>query len=725
MVETLQRAIAHHQAGQLDQAEQLYHQLLAANAGHADALHLLGVVRHQRGDHRQAAELLGRAIELNPRAAAYHSNLAEVYRAQGELQRAAEQCRVALQLEPDNVEARNNLGLVLHQLGQSDEAQALFESALQARPLWATPYVNLGNLLRDAGKPYEATAIYREGIRLCGEAPLLRTTLGALLLELGQVDEALVHCQEAVRLRPDQAEAHVNLGNVLLVLGQLGDARAHLQKAMQLEPRLALPYSQLGLILQSEGRLAEAVVFFGEAIRREPNNPKFHTQQAHLLYELDRQEEAKERYREIVAHRPDCVEAHNSLGYILQDQGQFKEAEAHYRAALQAKPDAADVHLNLGMLLAEAGDVEQATVSWKESLRHEPNHPEALSAMALTLRERLPPELVGACERVVAHPRVPGKRKAVLQYGLAQVMDARGQSARAAELARQANAFFKEEAQRLGQQYDPAEHRSYVDRIIRAYSPAHFARVHGWGINSDLPIFVLGLPRSGTSLIEQILASHPQVFGAGELNTMRDLYRDIPTVVGKQAPGIDCIGDLTQPQVRALAERYLSELRRLNDRARFIVDKMPDNYLMIGLIATLLPAARIIHVRRDERDVGLSCWMTLFKHIRWACDLEHIGHRIREYQRLMAHWRTVLPGRLLEIDYEDVVNDLEPAARRLLAWCDLPWDDSCLAFHRTKRTVRTASMTQVREPLYRRSLKRWERYRPYLGPMLRILEAKS
>jgi hypothetical protein len=309
----------------------------------------------------------------------------------------------------------------------------------------------------------------------------------------------------------------------------------------------------------------------------------------------------------------------------------------------------------------------------------------------------------------------------VLQYGLAQVFDARGQYGRAADLARLANEHYLETARRRGSPYSPEEHRQYVDQLIAAFSPAHFARVRGWGLETDVPVFVVGLPRSGTSLVEQILASHPRVHGAGELTDMRSAYRSLPALVGKHAPGVECVAALSRETVRLLASGYLDRVRRLAPDAARIVDKMPDNYLMLGLIATLFPRARLIHVRRDLRDVGLSCWLTHFKHIRWACDLAHIGTRAREYLRLMEHWRRALPVPMLEIDYEEVVADLEGSARKLVAWCGLEWDPACLAFHRTKRVVRTASMTQVREPLYARSVGRWRHYREVLGPLLQLL----
>ncbi|MDB5309422.1 MAG: yrrB 7 [Gemmataceae bacterium] len=718
MHDILQAAIAHHQAGRLDQAERLYHDLLKVRPDHPDALHLLGVVSHQRGVHHLAVEQIGRAVALNPGVAAYHVNLAEACRAAGDPGRAADHCREALRLQPDSAEAQCNLGLALGDLGRTDEAIAAYEAAIGFRPYWPLPYRHAGEAHRAAGFPYRATAVCREGLRLCGAVGPLHLGLARVLVELVEPEQALFHCQEAARLLPEEPEAQLQLGHALAALGRLADARARYELAAGLAPALGEPPSRLGLIAQAEGRLDEALQLAAEAARREPANPQYHCQVASVLYEKDRPDQALTRYREVIRNRPDFAEAHNSLGYILQDQGDVPGALAAYRDAVRVRPAYADAYLNLGLLLTEVGELDQGVAAFREALRHDPDHPEALSGLAVSLRDRLPAEEEAACERALARGRMSARRRAVLQYGLAQVMDARGHFGRAAALAARANAALKEEARRLGQGFDPGEHRAYVDQIVGAYPPAHFERTRGWGLDTEVPVFVLGLPRSGTSLVEQVLASHPQVFGAGELNFVRDIYRSLPGLVGRSAPGIACAGDLTADQVRALAGGYLDRVRGLAPAAARIVDKMPDNYLMVGLIATLFPNAVIIHTRRDVRDVGLSCWLTHFKHIRWACDLEHIGVRVREYLRLMDHWRQVLPGRMLEVDYEEVVADLEPAARRLLDRVGLPWDPACLEFYRTKRVVRTASMTQVREPVYRRSVNRWVNYRTVLGPML-------
>jgi tetratricopeptide (TPR) repeat protein len=719
----LQTAVNHHQANQLEQAEGLYRQILTSDPNHADALHLLGVIAHQRGQHQAAVELIERAIQLNPDVPAYHSNLATTYRALGNLAKAAEHGRIAASLQPDNADVHLNLGLVLQQLGELDEAISHFETAIELKPHWSTPYQALGNLLYERGKHFEALAVFREGIRLCGDVPQLYDSTGQLLYLLGQADNALVYFQELVRIRPDGA-AFASLGNALASLGRREEAKIACRRAIQLTPNLALPFGRLGRLLREEGKYDEALACIQQALVLEPDSAELYCDLAGVYYDLDRSEESVAAFRQGLTRQPQNAEAHNFLGYVLQDRGEMEEALEEYRTSLRIRPEYADGYLNLALLLSEMGEIDQAREAFGAALRLNPEHPEALGGLALTLRARFPQEHLAACERLLASGRLPGQRQAVLQYGVAAVMEARGDFARAADLVRRANGYFKEQARLKGSEYNPLEHQAYVDSIIRTYSPALFERVRGWGVESELPVFVLGLPRSGTSLVEQILASHPQVYGAGELLDIRNIYRSLPATVGKQATGIECIGDLTRAHVQTLANRYLDRIRGLAPGALRIVDKMPDNYLMLGLIATLLPRARIIHLRRDIRDAGLSCWTTHFKHIRWACDLEHIGRRIRDYQRLMEHFRKVLPIPIFEIDYEEIVANLEPSARRLVDWCELEWDPACLAFHETKRVVRTASMTQVREPIYKRSVERWRNFEDVLAPMLEALEAK-
>jgi Sulfotransferase family len=239
-------------------------------------------------------------------------------------------------------------------------------------------------------------------------------------------------------------------------------------------------------------------------------------------------------------------------------------------------------------------------------------------------------------------------------------------------------------------------------------------------------VFVLGLPRSGTTLLEQILASHPQVHGSGERRFARQSFEAIPTIVDRQVPPIDGVSHMDAPAIRRLAEQHLDWLDALDGgRAARIVNKMPDNYLYLGLLAALFPNAVFIHARRDLRDVAVSCWITDFRSIRWAGDPAHIANRFQNYRRVMSHWRRTLPVPIYDVDYEDTVSDLEGVARRLLTACGLDWNPACLEFYRTRRSIRTASVAQVRQPIYTKSVARWKHYEHDLGELFSTLSAFS
>jgi Flp pilus assembly protein TadD len=714
-------ALEHHRRGRLDQAAQIYRAILAHNPQHADALHLLGVVAYQQGQHQQAAELIGRAIALQPTEAAFYSNLAEVYRASGQLDRAFSCCRTALALKPDAPEAANNLGLALLARGDAAAAVGQFEAALRSRPGDALLHNNLGNALRLQGDTARALASFRQAIQLDPDLGEAHTNLGQLLLEQYQTEQALFHCREAVRLRPDLPEAHNNLGNVLRERGELSEARACYTEALRLNPDLALTYNNVGQALQEEGSLREAVAWYHEALRRDPNSPRILCNLASAFEEQGDFDAAVGRYRLALQLEPQYAEAHNGLGFVLHEQGKFPEAVAEYREVLRLKPGFATGYCNLGHILEELGSFDEALTAFREALRRDPNHAGAYSLMATMLRGKLPAEDLQAMRRLLARPRLAPARRLALHFGIAHVLDAQHAYADAAEHLRQGNALCRDLWQKQGQAYDRRVHTKLVDDLIAAFTPEFFARVRGFGLDTEVPVFIVGLPRSGTTLTEQVLASHSQVHGAGELNLARGNFEALPGLVRQSGPPADVLAHLSHAAADQLAQWHLARLRELNGSALRIVDKMPDNYLFLGWLSTLFPRARFIHCRRDLRDVAVSCWMTNFRHIRWAADPDDIAARFRDYQRLMDHWRAVLPVELFEVDYEETVNDLEGVARRLVAWCGLEWEPACLAFHQTTRPIRTASVAQVREPVHTRSVARWKNYEPALADLFRQL----
>jgi tetratricopeptide (TPR) repeat protein len=704
----LQTALAHHQAGRLDEAVRVYQALLARDPDHADALHLLGVAAHQQGDPARAAELIGRAVALRPDVAAFHCNLAEARRALGEPERAAACCRTALHLQPDYPEAANNLGLALHALGRAAEAVEQFRRALRLRPGFALAHNNLGNALRDQGDLSGAADHFRQALALDPALAEAHSNLGQTLLEGGRAEEAVSHCREAVRLRPRLAEAHNNLGNALRELGRLAEARLCYAEALRLDPGLAMVHNNMGQAVQEQGDPGGAIAWYQQALARDATAARFHANLAGALAEQERYDEAAAHCRTALTLDANHAEAHAGMAGLFREQGEHDQALAHYREAVRLKPDLAAAHSDLGSLYEELGRLDEARAAWREALRLRPAHAPALADLATHLRADLPDEEVHALRGLIARPEMAPARRAALHFALAHVLDARGEPREAGDHLRRANALRKDDAERRGLGYDPAAHERFVDGLIAAFTPDFFARVRGLGADSTRPVFVVGLPRSATTLTEQILASHPLVFGAGELRLARETFEALPAERLASADG---------NALRRLAGQYLDGVARREPSRPRVVDKMPDNYLYLGWAQALFPRAAFVHCRRDLRDVAVSCWMTNFRHIRWANDPGHIAHRFGQYARLIDHWRRVLPVPLLEIDYEETVADLEGVARRLVAWCGLDWDPACLRFHETSRPVRTASVTQVRRPISARSVGRWKNYEEDLAEL--------
>jgi hypothetical protein len=432
--------------------------------------------------------------------------------------------------------------------------------------------------------------------------------------------------------------------------------------------------------------------------------------------ERDDSAEALSCWARVVGLEPDRAGAHNGLGWALQEGDRPAEAEQHFRTALRLGPELPGAHLNLGGLHEERGNLEEAETCFRAAIRAQPAHALAHARLATLRRGKLPDADRAAIEERLADPQLDDTVRSHLLFALAQVFDGQGEFARAADYLRRANALQGQRATTRHRSYSREEHERFVERVVNTFDSNFLARRRETGHHTRRPVFVFGLPRSGTTLVEQVLASHSRVFGGGELRLVRRTFEAIPAALGRTSAPLDCVADLDARAIRLLADEHLKRLADLDGgRSDRVVDKMPDNYLYLGLITVLFPNAVLIHCRRDLRDVAVSCWMTDFRSIRWANDPEHIASRFQQYRRLMDHWRALVP--MHEVRYEAMVSDQEGVTRSLLAACGLEWEPACLDFHRTRRQVRTASLTQVRQPLYRQSVARWKNYESALAEL--------
>jgi tetratricopeptide (TPR) repeat protein len=507
--------------------------------------------------------------------------------------------------------------------------------------------------------------------------------LGVVLANQGKVDEAIDHYRQALTTKPDFAEACHNLGNALSVKGSLAEALTHYQRALAVRPKFAEVHNNFANVLAMQSKVPEAIT----------------------------------HYRQALAIKPDYAEAYNNLGNALRRHGKLDEAVACYRQALAIEPCCAGAFNNLGNALRERGDLTEARAACEKAIECAPRN--AMFHHSLAILKRFAPgdQQIAALELLASDSkRLSSQDRIYLHFALAKAYQDVGEFERCFDHLLQGNTLKRQETD-----YDEAVVVARLARIAKVFTSAQLKEKQGLGDPSPVPIFIVGMPRSGTSLIEQILASHPKVFGAGELT-------NLATSVAKlcqMTPYPDAISSIGQKELQELGANYVAEVRQLAPNAERITDKMPANFSFVGLIHLALPNARVIHVRRDPVDTCYSCFSKLFEgNLPYSYDLGELGRYYRAYETLMQHWRNVLPtGWLIEVAYEEIIADLGSEARRILAHCGLEWDDRCLAFDDTPRSVRTASALQVRQPIYRSSIGRWRFYEHLLGPLINALSA--
>lgn len=715
---TFNTAVAHHQAGRLAEAENLYRQVLRERPGHADTIHLLGVIAHQKGRNEDAVSEIRRAIALNPASAAYHSNLGVALRALKRLPEAVDAFREACRLDSAYAVAWKNLGAALRDLGRHEEAVPHLRRALELAPHDPTGYRNLGACLMQMGQVRESVDLFARAVAMRPDDPEGLNNLGAALNDLGRAEEAETHLRKALALSPDNAEALNNLGLALGSLGRRQEAVAALRRAIALVPNFAMAYNNLGVALKDLGRYAEAEAALRRGLALDPDYVAVHNNLGDVLNTLGRYEEAATHLRRALELDPKCHEALNNLGVALSNLERPAEAALHLAQALELNPTYLPAHINLGNALVAQGRVEEGTRHFLKVLKLNPDFPGVYYALATNSRHRFSDDEMVRMEALLASGRLAAEDQTLLCFALAQTLEKTDRHDEAFRFCRQGNELRKASYRNQGIVFDPATHVSFVDGIIATFTPEFFQRVSDWGVDSELPLFVVGMPRSSTTLVEQIVSSHPDVFGAGELPDIERLVAALPATLGTTTRYPECLVGADAAVMRSLAEAHEARLRSLGGKAVRVVDKMTVNFLHLGVIAALFPKARVIHCRRNPRDIAVSCYFHNFARagLAFTFDLEHLGVFYAQYERVMAHWRQVLPLPILDMGYEDLVRDQETQTRRLIDFCGLDWDPKCLAFHENNRPVKTASALQVRRPMYSSSIQRWKKFERYLKP---------
>lgn len=623
--------------------------------------------------------------------------------------------QTAASLLPADAEAQSNLAIALADSGCIDQAVECFQQALLLAPGAAHLHEKLGRALHRLGKADRAMASLRQAILLKPDFVEAHNYLGTVLRESGYFEEAAASYKRALQFQPRATPILGNLANTLVILGRIDEAIGYYRIALEVEPEFAEMLYYLAVAQAESGKLDEAVASLRGAIRLKADFADAHDSLGSVLRDLGMLEEAAASCRRALAIKPDFVAAHVNLATILRLQNRPADAETCCRNALLIDADSAPAIACLANIKAETGQFSAAEELYRRAVAVRPDFAEAWASIP-GLRKMTQSDATWLqTAREIAALRLTSKQAAYLHFGIGKYCDDIKDFDLAFAHYRQAH----QSTVRYGRKFDRELLASSVDYLIDNVGAAWISKVRSNANPSTRPVFIIGMPRSGTSLAEQILAAHPDCFGAGELMYWRSVCAPhaMPAMMGDHGDEV----------LRRLAGDYLALLHSHSPGAARVVDKMPGNFMFAGMMSAAFPNARFIHMRRHPVDTCLSIY---FQHFdtphSYADSLDDLAYFYNQYLRLMAHWHRALPpGTILDVPYESLVADQESWSRKMLTWIGLPWDARCLDFHMNQRGVSTASKWQVKQTINKNSVERWRNYEKYLGPLSALIAPES
>jgi tetratricopeptide (TPR) repeat protein len=600
-----------------------------------------------------------------------------------------------------------------HCCARKGPSRSATDKTFHRREAGAPPHSALANLvaLAAAGRYGDMEARAREMTVSHPTSGLAWKALGVALQM--QDKEALDALERAARLLPNDVEAQSNFGTALRRRGRLEEAVVCLRGALQMRPGLAEVWNNLGNAERDLGHFEPAVAALREALRLKPEFAKAHNNLGNVLLDLGNLDEAVASYRQALVYNANYPEAYSNLGSALRLQGRSTEAQSHCARALTLDADFPAAITLLAQLRSDQGQFTEARTLLERVIAIDPKYAQAWAALAGLRRMSHEDSgwLAGAMRTAEgASPR----DEITLRFAIGKYLDDVGNYGDAFENFRRANDLAKLHRPR----HDQALLTAGVDRLIESHTAEWLDLRAASSIRSERPVLVVGMPRSGTTLAERILASHPQVHGAGELPYWND-------AAGRYAAaGADVVSHSSAPvggdaALSKLADDYLASLGEASHDAARVVDKMPANFMFLGMIHAALPLARIIHLERNPIDTCLSIYFQNFGPAHsYANDLEDLAHYYSQYRRMMSHWRRTLPETaILDVPYEKLVENPQVWSRAMIGHIGLAWDARCLDPHGSAGIVRTFSKWQVRQPIHTASVERWRHYEKFVGPL--------
>jgi len=679
----LQQVISLINNNRLMEAKNICNQLFKSNKKNADLLMLMADINSRLGAIKEAKLNYKKVIKLRPAHSQAYTGLAMLYHGQEIYPKAEKYYRCSLKINNKQPVTHYNLGAVLQELGKLENAESEYRQAIEFKPDYVKAHANLGYILKVSGK----------------------------------LDESVAHYQQALQQEPDTAELHYNLGLTLLLLGDTANAKKHQLLAIKSNSDYADAWYGLASVHSFTGDFSQACDNYQKSLELNPDNIDALIAYAGTLSDSGNHEAALQQIELVLKKEPDNLTAIAQQAIIYGALGQANKALEYCDKIFDKSPNnenAAIVAANMHEIL---GDAQRAFTYIEPLLKNDPPDVSvALCYLAISEKTGCTDDAVKYLESTLQLKNNCKSDVSKIHFALGKAFDKSGEYDKAFNYYETGNNFLKSD-------FNNDDFCQYIDNTIKVFDKDYKKHLATSLERSSRPIFIVGMPRSGTSLVEQIISSHSSVFGAGEQRKISTILEELPAILNSNKQPIDCLSIADEKIMTQLSQSYLDFLTDLNADASYVTDKMPGNYMNLGLIQLLFPNSKIIYCKRNPLDNCLSCYFQYFsRDINWSYEQKHLGCVYNEHLRLMEHWKNILELPILEVQYETLTSNQEKITRDILNFLDIEWEDQCLDFHKNKRLVWTASYNQVRNPMYNKSVERWKHYEEHLGPLIEIIQ---
>jgi tetratricopeptide (TPR) repeat protein len=709
-LESLESLVKLYSKGEFNQVLSLINELLDQFPESVDLHNIAGASNAGLKNFDASINNYRQAIKINPDFAEAHNNIGNAFLGKGELDQSIDSYKKATLIKPDYAEAFYNMGNVLMDKGLFKEAIDNYKKSININPDVAIAFYYMGNALRDKGDIEGAVDSYKQAIKIFPDYTEAYNNMGNALQVIGDFEEAIDSYKQVIKINPEFAEAYNNMGNALQVTGDFEEAIDSYKQAIKINPEFAEAYNNLGSALRGKLELNESIDNYKKAIKLKPYYVDAYGNMGDAFHASERYEEALENCQQAIKIDPNYTQAYYTMGNALMDIGELEKSIDSYKKAIKLKPDYAEAYNNLGIALQDNGSPEVAIDSYKQAIKIKPDYTLAFRNLTNINQYKEHDEYFLKMQRLCQDPVISDEQRCDLNFALSKASEDLNEVSQSFNYLKTGNELRKKILS-----YDIEQDIELFSQLQKAYpSIALNSSVE----KSELkPIFILGMPRSGTTLVEQIVSSHSEVTGAGELHYIDSFGESIAR--GEIKSSVDVISDFKK--------NYIQALKIKSNGKSIVTDKMPQNFLYIGLIFSAFPDAKIIHVKRDP---AATCWSN-YKHyftsegLGYAYDIDDTVRYFGLYKDLMQFWRSHYGDRVYNLNYDNLTINQEEEIRSLLQYLELKWESGCLSPQKNKRSVHTASQQQVRQKVYQGSSQQWRKFEPFIkGAFDQLTELK-